>query len=181
MATIGYTRVSSVEQNTDRQLIGIKLDKLFTEKCSASTIKRPVWTQCVDYLREGDTLVIHSLDRVCRSGAGDAVSIVEELNAKGVSIEFIKEGLTFHGSMTAAQKGVLGILASVAQMERELIRERQQEGIAAAQAKGKVFGRPKATATKEQILSLLDKGNSKATVAKQLNIGRATLYRILGE
>lgn len=181
MAIIGYIRVSTVEQNTDRQLIGRELDKVFTEKCSASTIKRPVWIQCVDYLREGDTLVIHSLDRVCRSGAGDAVAIVEQLNAKGVGIEFIKEGLTFHGSMTAAQKGVLGILASVAQMERELIRERQQEGIAAAQAKGKVFGRPKATVTKEQILSLLDKGNSKATVAKQLNIGRATLYRILGE
>ncbi|RYV02266.1 hypothetical protein SOPP22_10930 [Shewanella sp. OPT22] len=177
---MGYVRVSTVTQNTDRQLEGIALDKVFREYCSAKTVSRPVWEQCLDHVREGDTLHIHSLDRVCRSGAGDAVAIVDKLNSLGVSIVFHKEGLTFSGAMTAAQKGVLGILASVAQMERELINERRIEGIEAARAKGKTFGRPKTVkVTKEDVERLVASGLSKIQVAKELGIGRATLYRLL--
>lgn len=176
---VGYIRVSTTEQNTDRQLVGVQLDKTFEEKCSAATINRPAWAECMNYVRQGDTLHIHSLDRVCRSGAGDAVSIVEALIEKQVSVKFHKEGLEFYGKITAAQKGVLGILASVAQMERELIKERQAEGIAAAKAKGKSFGRPKTKVTLEQINELKEQGISMTDIAKQLGCGRATLYKIL--
>ncbi|WP_120512909.1 recombinase family protein [Photobacterium salinisoli] len=181
MANVGYVRVSTAEQSTDRQLADVTLDKVFSEKVSAKTIDRPQLDACLEYLREGDTLHIHSLDRVCRSGAGDAVKLVERMNEKGVSVQFHKEGMRFDGSMSAAQKGVLSILASVAQMERELIRERQIEGIEAAKAAGKHLGRPRARATKEDVINLLEAGVSKAQAAKQLKIGRATLYRLLGE
>ncbi|PML94455.1 recombinase family protein [Vibrio breoganii] len=176
MANIGYKRVSTTDQNTDRQLGDIQLDKVFEEYCSASTIDRPVWRQAVDYLREGDKLYIHSLDRVCRSGAGDAVAIVEQLTSKQVAIEFVKEGLSFSSEMTATQKGMLGILASVAQMERELIRERQREGIEAAKAKGKKLGRP-SKATPEEVKELR-KSLSIAQTAKQLGISPATVNRL---
>lgn len=179
MSKVAYKRVSSVGQKTDRQLDGLEFDKVFEEKCSAKTVNRPVWQQCLDYLREGDELHIHSLDRVCRSGAIDAVEIVELLTAKGVTVEFHKEGMKFNGKMTAAQKGVLGILASVAQMERELINERRLEGIAAAKAKGKHMGRPAVDVTVEQIKELLYRGMSKTDAFKQLGISRATGYRLM--
>ncbi|WP_299143166.1 recombinase family protein [uncultured Vibrio sp.] len=176
MANVGYKRVSTADQNTDRQLVDIQLDKVFEEFCSASTTERPVWLQTLDYLREGDKLYVHSLDRVCRSGAGDAVAIVEQLTAKQVSIEFVKEGLSFNSEMNAAQKGVLGILASVAQMERELIKERQKEGIAAAKAKGKRFGRPSKASSEE--VKELRKTLSIAETARQLGISPATVNRL---
>jgi DNA invertase Pin-like site-specific DNA recombinase len=179
MSNIAYIRVSTIEQNTDRQTFqGFQIDKIFEEKASASNIKRPILSECVNYLREGDTLHIHSLDRVCRSGAGDAVTLVEQLNAKGVGIVFHKEGMSFNGSMTAAQKGVLSILASVAEMERGLIKERQAEGIAAAKAKGKHMGRPSTNVNKEQISELLSQGMTVTAVAEQLKIGVSTVYKI---
>lgn len=179
MASVAYKRVSATDQNLDRQLINLTFDKVFEEKCSAKTVNRPEWQACLEYLREGDSLTIHSLDRVCRSGAGDAVQIVEELTAKNISIEFIKEGMKFNGTMTAAQKGVLGILASVAQMERELINERRIEGVAAAKAKGKTFGRPTIDISAKEILELVETGLTKLAAFKQLGISKATGYRIL--
>jgi DNA invertase Pin-like site-specific DNA recombinase len=176
---VGYIRVSTVEQNTDRQLTNVKIDKMFEEKCSGKTIDRPIWNECLSYLRDGDTLHIHSLDRVCRSGAGDAVKIVEELTARNVGITFHKEGLAFNGSMSAAQKGILGILASVAQMERELIKERQLEGIAIAKAKGKSFGRPRAKIDLGEVDQLRQEGLSMEKIAKRLNVGVASIYREL--
>lgn len=179
MAKVGYRRVSSRDQHLDRQLSGINLDKMFDEKCSAKTVNRPVWQTCLNYLREGDELHIHSLDRVCRSGAGDAVKIVESLTAQGITVEFHKEGMRFNGVMTATQKGVLAIIASIAQMERELIAERRDEGIVKAREKGKKFGRPRAEASAEEIIALREQGLSMDAIAKRLAVGRATLYRII--
>ncbi len=176
---IGYIRVSTAEQSTSRQLADVQLDKVFEEKVSAKTVDRPQLQACLEYVRDGDVLHVHSLDRICRSGAGDAVGLVEQMNQKGVSVQFHKEGMRFDGAMSAAQKGVLGILAAVAQMERELIKERQAEGIAAAKAAGKHIGRPKAQVTKEDVQKLLDSGVPKARAAKELGIGRATLYRLM--
>lgn len=176
---VGYIRVSTAQQNNERQLAGLSLDKLFEEKASASTMKRPQWLECLSYVRQGDVLHIHSLDRVCRSGANDAVTIVEELTANGVSVVFHKEGMRFDSTMSAVQKGLLGILASVAQMERELIKERQAEGIAAARAKGKKLGRPTTSVTKAQVVELKSKGLGATAISKQLEIGRATVYKIL--
>ncbi|GAA4903972.1 recombinase family protein [Ferrimonas pelagia] len=175
---VGYIRVSTAQQNTARQLDGVHLDTVFEEKTSAKTKDRPELQAAIRHCRKGDTLNVHSLDRVCRSGAGDAVSIVEELTSKGVSIVFHKEGLTFSGTMSAAQKGVLSILAAVAQMERELIKERQLEGIAAAKAAGKHMGRPKAAATPEQVRELRASGLSIAKTAEQLGISPATVKRL---
>ncbi|WP_264878083.1 recombinase family protein [Vibrio agarivorans] len=179
MAHVGYIRVSTAEQSTSRQLADVQLDKVFEEKVSAKTVDRPQLQACLEYVRDGDVLHVHSLDRICRSGAGDAVGLVEQMNQKGVSVQFHKEGMRFDGAMSAAQKGVLGILAAVAQMERELIKERQAEGIAAAKAAGKHIGRPKTQVTKDEVISLIGSGVPKAQVAKQLGIGRATLYRLI--
>ncbi|CDT53012.1 Transposon Tn21 resolvase [Vibrio coralliirubri] len=178
---VGYIRVSAAYQNTDRQLDGVQLDRVFEEKLSASTIKRPELQSCLKYLRDGDTLHIHSLDRVCRSGAGDAVKLVEELTARGVNIVFHKDGLQFYSKMTATQKGILGILATVAQMERELILERQAEGLAKAKAKGKVLGRPAVTVdfTLEEVSEWVSQGSSKTEIAKSLGISRAKFYQML--
>jgi DNA invertase Pin-like site-specific DNA recombinase len=179
---VGYIRVSSVGQNTDRQLAGIKLDKVFEEKASAKTVDRPIWKQCVEFLREGDTLHIHSLDRVCRSGAGDALEVVETLTSKGVGVKFHKEGMEFYGTPTAAQRGVLNILASIAQMERELINERRREGQAEAKAKGKHIGRPKSKQVdKETMGAMLEQGMSIAAMARELGVSRQSLYRRLEE
>lgn len=179
---VGYVRVSTVTQNTDRQLAGVRLDRVFTEKCSAKTTDRLVWKDCLNFLRQGDTLHVHSLDRVCRSGAGDAVSIVEELTGRGIAVVFHKEGWTFSGELTATQRGTLGILASVAQMERELILERQREGQQAAKAAGKHIGRPKGkTVDTEQLKVLIESGMSVAAMARELGISRQSLYRRLDE
>lgn len=180
MANVGYERVSSVGQNTERQLQGVEIDKLFTEKCSAKTIERPVLEDCIDWCREGDMLHIHSLDRVCRSGAGDAVALVERLLDKSVGVTFHKEGMIFSGKITAAQKGVLSILASVAEMERGLIQERRDEGIALAKEKGKYRGRKPALNNEEldEFWIMLGDGYTAGKLAKHFGIGRATAYRI---
>lgn len=179
MAQVGYIRVSSVDQNTARQLDGVSLDKVYEEKASASTIDRPVFQACLQYLREGDVLHIHSLDRVCRSGAGDAVSLVESLIGRGVGVVFHKEGMRFDAALSAVQKGLLSILASVAQMERELIKERQREGIAAAKARGKPMGRPRVEVNAEHYSQLKAQALSAGVIAKELGVSRASLYRWL--
>lgn len=176
---IGYIRVSTVDQNSDRQLSSIKLDKVFEEKVSASTINRPQWIECKSYARQGDVLHIHSLDRVCRSGANDAVNIVEELTAKGVSVFFIKKACALIVQCQQCKKAYLVLLGSVAQMERDLIKERQAEGIAAAKAKGKRLGRPATSVTKAQVVELKSMGLGATEISKQLEIGRATVYKIL--
>ncbi|MGX5219673.1 recombinase family protein [Pseudomonas segetis] len=181
MSNIGYVRVSTVDQNTERQLVGVTLDKVFTEKASASTINRPIFIECLTYLREGDTLHIHSLDRVCRSGAGDAVALVEQLIARGVGVVFHKEGMRFDATLTAVQKGLLSILASVSQMERELIKERQAEGIKAAKLKGKHLGRPAKTIDKDAYEALKSQQLSAAKIAQELNVSRASLYRWIAQ
>lgn len=181
MAQVGYVRVSTVDQNTARQLDGVALDKVFTEKASASTINRPIFNECLAYLREGDTLNIHSLDRVCRSGAGDAVALVEALIARGVGVVFHKEGMRFDATLSAVQRGLLSILASVSQMERELIKERQAEGIAAAKKDGKHLGRPSKPIDKEAYEALKAQSLPASEIAKQLDVSRASLYRWLAQ
>lgn len=179
MAIVGYVRVSTADQNLERQLAVMeeqKVEKTFSEKASAKTVNRPVWNQCKEYCREGDTLIIPSLDRVVRSGAGDVIAIVEELTAKGVSVNFIKEGMSFSATLTAVQKGILSILASVSTMERELLLERQREGIAAAKEQGRTGGRP-AVVTKEQVQELKLQGLTQVQVSERLGVSSKTVAR----
>jgi len=182
MTDIGYIRVSSVDQNTDRQLDGVTLDQVFEEKASAGTMKRPQLMECMRFLRKGDVLHVHSIDRLARNLA-DLLSILEDLTGRGVSVKFHKEALTFTGENNPFQTLQLQIIGAVAQFEREIIKERQREGIAKAQAKGKHCGR-KAKLTDEQVGEIkkrIDAGEEKKTLAAEYGISRQTLYRVIKE
>lgn len=176
--TVGYIRVSSVDQNTDRQLDGITLDKVFTDKVSGKDTNRLALQSALTYLREGDTLVVHSLDRLARN-LEDMFRIVRELNTKGVSVRFVKENLTFDAATNDPRATLLfSILSSFAQFERSIAKERQREGIAIAKAKGKYKGGTKSlTATQvEDIKQRVIAGIPRARIAKDMGISRQTLY-----
>jgi DNA invertase Pin-like site-specific DNA recombinase len=139
--SVGYIRVSSYGQNTDRQLSEVPLDKVFEEKASAKDTMRPVLQECLDYLRNGDELHVHSIDRLARNLV-DLQTIVSNLNGKGVLVVFHKENLTFTGSNeNPINKLMLQMMGAFAEFERKLIKERQREGIAQAQKKGTRIGR----------------------------------------
>ncbi len=180
MAHVGYIRVSTVDQNTDRQLDGVELAHVYEEKASAATTKRPVLEECLRFLRKGDTLHVHSIDRLARN-LSDLLSLLETLTGKGVAVRFHKESLTFTGDENPFQTLQLQIIGAVAQFEREIIKERQREGIAKAQAKGKHCGR-KAKLTPEQVQEIKDKvaaGSEKKALAEEYGVSRQTLYRVL--
>lgn len=184
MTEIGYVRVSSVDQNLDRQLDGLSLDQVFEEKASAGSIKRPILKECLRFLRSGDTLHVHSIDRLARNLA-DLMKILSDLTGKGISVKFHKENLTFAGDSKGDpfQDLQLQIIGAVAQFERSIIRERQREGIAKAQAKGKHCGR-KAKLSDAQVKAIMDRvqaGDEKKTLAAEFGISRQTLYRVIGK
>ncbi len=180
MRNIAYIRVSSVDQNTDRQLDGMEFDRTFTEKASAGTTKRPVLQECLSFVWKGDTLHVHSIDRLARN-LSDLLRLLEELVGKGVAVKFHTENLIFTGEDNPFQTLQLQIIGSVAQFERSMIRERQREGIAKAQAKGKHCGR-KSKLSKDQVKKLKQRigdGAEKKALALQFGISRPTLYRII--
>jgi DNA invertase Pin-like site-specific DNA recombinase len=175
---IGYRRVSSVDQNEARQLEGLELDKTFTDKASGKDVKRPQLQAAISYLRDGDTLVVHSMDRLSRNLA-DLSNLVRELTSKGITVRFEKEGLSFTGDDDKMAQLMLGILGSVAQFERSLILERQREGIAIAKAKGDVYRGRKPSLTPERAAELRERikaGVNKAALAREFGISRAALY-----
>lgn len=177
---IGYIRVSSGEQNTERQIEGVSLDKVFTDKASGKNTHRPQLEELLSYIREGDTLLVHSMDRLARN-LDDLRRIVQDLTGKGVRIEFVKEGLTFTGEDSPMATLLLSVMGAFAEFERALIRERQREGIAIAKQKGIYTGR-KRSLTGEQVTELrrrVAEGESKTTVAKEYGISRETLYQYL--
>lgn len=180
---VGYARVSSSSQSLERQKEILKREKVFisfTDTASGSSRHRPGLQQAMEYVRTGDQLVVTSMDRCARSLV-DLHAIVDELVAKGVSVKFVKEGQTYSKDSTPIAKLMLGLLGSVAEFERSIIRERQAEGIARAQARGVYKGRSKAL-TQEQLAQArrwVDDGVPKAEVARRLNIGRTTLYAYL--
>jgi DNA invertase Pin-like site-specific DNA recombinase len=177
---VGYVRVSTVDQNTERQLDGIELDKVFTDKASGKDTKRPQLIAALDYVREGDTLVVHSLDRLARN-VEDLRRIVRELNGRGVSVEFVKNRLIFGGSADPTAQLMLTMLGAFAEFERELIRERQREGIAIARAKGVYKGRKKALAPGDvhELVAQAHAGIPKADLARAYGISRETVYQYL--
>lgn len=180
MQTIAYVRVSTADQNTERQLDGLAFDRTFTDKCSGSTTDRPALKQLKEHVREGDTVVVHSIDRMARN-LEDLLELINYFNDKGVQIRFIKENMTFGGAeANPMQKLILSVMGSVAEFERAIILERQREGIAKAKQRGVYKGR-RPTVDREQVLELHRQGVAKAQIAKRLGIGRATVYRILDE
>jgi DNA invertase Pin-like site-specific DNA recombinase len=174
---IGYQRVSTVDQNTARQLDGVDLDKVFIDRASGKDSNRPELARALDYVREGDTLVVHSMDRLARN-LEDLRRIVRELTGSGVKVEFVKESLTFAGDDSPMNTLLLSMLGAVAEFERSMILERQREGIAIAKAAGKYKGR-KASLSQGQVNELrerLTNGESVTTLASEYGVSRQTVY-----
>jgi DNA invertase Pin-like site-specific DNA recombinase len=174
---IGYVRVSTVDQNTARQLDGVTLDRIFEDKASGKDVKRPQLDACMKHLREGDTLHVHSMDRLCRN-LDDLRRIVKDLTGRGVVVKFHKEGLKFTGDDAPMSNLLLSMLGAVAEFERALIRERQREGIAIAKADGRYKGR-KPVLTPERVQELRQRvasGEKKTDLAAEFGISRQTLY-----
>lgn len=181
--TVSYVRVSSLGQNPDRQREAIgEVDKEFLDKISAkSRAIRPELNACLDYLREGDTLTVSSIDRLARSLV-DLRAIIDRIVTKGAAVVFLKENLTFAPESNDPRATLLlGILGSFAEFERELIRERQAEGIALAKKKGKYKGRKHALtdAQAADIKSRAAAGESKTSLAAEYGVSRSTIYRAL--
>jgi DNA invertase Pin-like site-specific DNA recombinase len=175
MTNIAYIRVSTVDQNTDRQLDGMTFDKTFTDKLSGSNANRPQLIAMIDWARAGDVVHVHSIDRLARSMA-DLLKIVSDLNAKGVHVKFHKEDMKFTGEDSPMQKLMLNMMGSFAQFEREVMKERQREGIAKAKEKGVYKGRVKSV-DDTAILALLAEGKSVRAVAAELDINPSTVQR----
>lgn len=177
---IGYIRVSTFEQNTARQLDDLVLDKVFTDKASGKDIRRPEFEALMQFVREGDTIVVHSMDRLARN-LDDLRQIVRTLTGQGIKIQFIKESLTFTGEDSPMANLLLSVMGAFAEFERALIRERQLEGIALAKQRGAYKGR-KPVLTAIQIADLkqrVDTGEKKAQIARDFGISRETLYQYI--
>lgn len=178
---IGYVRVSSVEQSIDRQLELLRADRVYTDKASGKDVERPQLKELLAFAREGDTIVVHSMDRLARN-LDDLRRLVAAETKRGVRVEFIKENLTFTGEDSPMSHLMLSILGAVAQFERDLIRERQREGIDLAKRRGVYRGRKRALsperASELRARASAPKAN-KAALAREFGISRETLYQYL--
>ncbi|WP_445370079.1 recombinase family protein (plasmid) [Methylomonas sp. HW2-6] len=177
---IGYIRVSSFDQNPERQLEQVEVSKVFTDKASGKDTERPALEELLAFVREGDTVVVHSMDRLARN-LDDLRRLVQQLTKRGVRIEFVKECLTFTGEDSPMANLLLSVMGAFAEFERALIRERQREGIALAKQRGAYRGRKKSLSP-EQVLELQQRasnGEQKAKLAREYGISRETLYQYL--
>ena len=178
MSLIGYKRVSSDSQSTDRQDLG-ELDKVFEEKLSGKSAKdRPALQSMIEYAREGDAVVVYSIDRLARD-LRDLQDIISTLNDKGVSISFLSERLTFSADASDAfAKLQLQMMGAFAEFERNIIKKRQAEGIAKAKARGANKGTKKRI-DREKVRQLKAEGCSTYKIAEQMGISRMSVHRIL--
>lgn len=182
MSLVGYVRVSSLDQDTTTQLervIGASCEKVFSEKQSGTTTKgRTALTDCLDYLREGDSLVITKIDRLARS-ARDLHNLVHDLTQRRISLVVLDQNIdtsTTHG------KAFLGMMATFAEFETNIRKERQLEGIAVAKAKGKYTGRkPTAQNKSGEVMALVAQGLTKTTIADQVGISEASVYNVIAK
>jgi len=176
---VGYARVSSTGQSLDIQheaLLEAGCEKVFSEKVSGrSTKDRVELGNAMDFVREGDTLVVTRLDRLARS-VGDLHQIIERLNEKKVAFKCLNQSGVDTSSSTG--KLMLAVLGAVAQFENDIRRERQMEGISKAKAEGRYRGR-KASIDPARVKELHQSGLGPAAIARQLGIGRASVYRML--
>lgn len=185
-AKVAYARVSSQDQNLDRQLEmfkSIKPDRIFTDKASGKNMDRLGFQGMLSYVRDGDHLYVASMDRLARN-LKDLLEVSELLQKKGVAIHFLKENLSLipSGDQSPISKLLLSMMGAVAEFERALIRERQAEGIALAKTRGVYKGRSPVSATLiSQAKEKIAMGVPISRVAKNLKIGRTTIYKYLKE
>lgn len=177
---VGYIRVSTVDQNTVRQLDGIDVERVFTDKASGKDTERPELDELIAFVRAGDTVLVHSLDRLARN-LGDLRRLVRALTDKGVRVEFVKENLVFTGEDSPMANLMLNVMGAFAEFERSLILERQREGIAAAKQRGAYTGRKPALTTEQaaEVRARAAAGEKKAALAREYRISRETLYGYL--
>ncbi len=177
---IGYIRVSTLDQNPDRQLENVPVDRVFTDKASGKDVARPQLDALLRFAREGDTVVVHSMDRLARN-LDDLRRLVRSLTERGIRVAFVKEQLTFTGEDTPMATLLLSVMGAFAEFERALIRERQREGIALAKQRGAYRGRKKALAAEAvaELRRRVAAGEKKAQVARDMGISRETLYQYL--
>jgi DNA invertase Pin-like site-specific DNA recombinase len=175
---VGYIRVSTLDQREDRQLEGLELDRRFVDHVSGKDLKRPQLTALLSFVREGDTVVCHSMDRLGRN-LDDLRKLVFGLTERNIRVEFTKENLVFTGEDSPMANLLLSVMGAIAEFERQLIRERQREGITLAKQRGVYKGRP-ATLNGEVLASLLQKlkaGEKPSDLAREFKISRMTLHR----
>lgn len=177
---IGYVRVSTLDQNAERQLEGVVVDRTFLDKKSGKDVEREQLDAMMEFVRHGDSVIVHSMDRLARN-LDDLRRIVHTLTKKGVRIEFVKEGLSFTGEDSPMSKLMLSVMGAFAEFERSLIRERQREGIALAKQRGIYRGRKRALSddTIASARTRIAAGDTKAQVARDLGVSRETLYQYL--
>ncbi len=177
---IGYVRVSSFDQNPERQLEQVSVNRLFTDKASGKDTQRPELERLLAFVREGDTVVVHSMDRLARN-LDDLRRLVQGLTQRGVRIEFVKESLTFTGEDSPMANLMLSVMGAFAEFERALIRERQREGISLAKQRGVYRGRKKALSPERaaELRRRAAAGEQKATLAREFGISRETIYQYL--
>ena len=180
MSKIGYTRVSTLDQSTDRQELGDI--RVFEDKASGKSTDRPALKEMLAYIREGDEVVVYSIDRLARN-LRDLEDIIKEVNSKGASVTFLTEKLTFSGSDDAMSTLMLQMMGAFSQFERSMIRTRQAEGIAAAKAKGKdsPYKGRKQSIDRKVVIKMLDAGEGMTAVANALGVSRQSIYRIKNE
>lgn len=172
---VGYRRVSTIEQNLDRQELS-GCDRIFEEKVSGATKERTALNEMISFVRDGDEVEVYSIDRLARN-LGDLQQIIAELNAKGVSIKFVSEGLKFSGNdEDPFAKLQLHMLGAFAEFERSLIKKRQLEGIAKAKERGVYTGRKKQI-DDSRIRNMKLEGASVAQIASEMGISRQSVYR----
>lgn len=176
---VGYLRVSALDQKELRQLEGVALDRRFVDKASGKDLHRPELQQLSGYVREGDTVICHSMDRLARN-LDDLRKLVLGFTERGVHVRFEKENLTFTGEDSPMSHLLLSVMGAFAQFERDLIRERQREGIALAKLREGAYVGRKHSLTPVQAKELRRRvaaGESKTALAGELGISRQTLYR----
>lgn len=179
--TVGYIRVSTPDQNPDRQLDGIALDKKFIEYASGKSRERPQLEAMLNYVREDDLVIVHSIDRLARS-VKNLQEIIDQLMEKKVSLRFVKENLFFNSDKVCPISNLLlMMIAAISQFEGAIIHERLMEGVALARQKGRYAGRKSCLTDemKEKILAHMQTRKTKNDIAKDLGISRYSLYNYL--
>ena len=182
---VGYVRVSSLDQNPDRQLEELKaakVEKVLLDKSSGKNTERPELQKMLNFVREGDTLVVHSLDRLARNLA-DLLKMVQELTSRGVSVRFLHEKWDFDAGKEASPmaKLMLSMVGAFAEFERSMIKRRQAEGIALAKERGVYKGRQRSVTDEQiqEIRSLMSIGVPLSSAARKVGISRTTAYKYL--